>query len=75
MLNKSDVALSNRALDPRGLECPSPIFTTLILSLVSFSQTVHQPLLIPTCCAAVAKYSDTPCQMLYCLCELSNQFS
>ena len=40
-LNKSDVAPRNRALDPRGLQSPSPIFKTLILSLVSFSQTVH----------------------------------
>ena len=36
-LNKSDVAPNNRALDPRGLESPSPIFKTLILSLVYFS--------------------------------------
>ena len=50
-LNNSDVAARNRALDPRGLGSPSPIFKTLILSLVAFSQTVCQPLLIPTCCA------------------------
>ena len=41
----------NRALDPGGLESPNPIFRTLILFLASFSQTVCQPLLIPTCCA------------------------
>ena len=40
-LNKSDVAPRNGALDPRGLQSPSPIFKTSILSLVSFSQTVH----------------------------------
>ena len=34
-LNNSDVAARNRALDPRGLGSPSPIFKTLILSLVS----------------------------------------
>ena len=50
-LNKSDVAPRNRALDPRSLESPSPIFKTLILSLVSFSQTVRLPLSISTCCA------------------------
>ena len=50
-LNKSDVAPRNRVIDPRGLESPSPIFKTLILSLVSFSQTVCQPVLIPTCYA------------------------
>jgi len=44
------VALSKRALDPRGLEFPSSIFKTLILSLVSFSQTVHQQLSVLTCC-------------------------
>ena len=51
ILNKSDVAPRNRALDRRGLESPSPIFQTLILSLVSFPQTVHRPLPIPTCCS------------------------
>ena len=35
-LNKSDVASNNKALDPRGLESPGPIFKTLILSLVYF---------------------------------------
>ena len=40
-LNKSEVVLRNRALDPRGLESPGPIFKTLILSLVSFPQTVR----------------------------------
>ena len=43
-LNKSDVAPRSRALDPRGLEFPGPIFKTLILSLVAFSQTACQPL-------------------------------
>ena len=32
------MAPRNRALDPRGLESPGPIFKTLILSLVSFSK-------------------------------------
>ena len=50
-LNNSDVAARNRALDPRGLKSPGPIFKTLILSLVAFSQTVCQPLSIPMCCA------------------------
>ena len=50
-LNKSDVAPRNRALDPRGLKSPGPIFKSLILSLVSFSQTVRRPLSIRTCCA------------------------
>ena len=45
------MAPRNRALDPRGLESPGPIFQTLILSLVSFPQTVHRPLPIPTCCS------------------------
>ena len=40
-LNKSDVTPRNRALDPRDLEFPSPIFETLTLSLVSFPQTVE----------------------------------
>ena len=40
-LNKSEVVLRNRALDPRGLESPGPIFKTLILSLVSLPQTVR----------------------------------
>ena len=40
-LNKRDVAPKNRALDPRSLESPNPIFKTLILSLVPFSQTVR----------------------------------
>ena len=34
------MAPRNRAVGPRGLASPSPIFKTLILSLVSFSQTV-----------------------------------
>ena len=34
------MALRNMALDPRGLESTGPVFKTLILSLVSFSQTV-----------------------------------
>ena len=38
-------------MTPRGLESPGPIFKTLILSLVSFSQTVCRPLSIPTRCA------------------------
>ena len=45
--SKSDVESVSGALDPRGLESPSPIFKALILSLVSFFQTVRQPLLIP----------------------------
>ena len=57
-LNKSAVAPRNRALDPRGLESPGPIFKTLILSLVPFSQSVHQPFSIPTCCAG---RSTCPC--------------
>ena len=48
ILNKRDMALRNMALDPRGLESTGPIFKTLILSLVPFSQTVC---VIPTCCA------------------------
>ena len=44
------MALRNMALDPRGLESTGLIFKTLILSLVSFSQTVRRPLSIPTCC-------------------------
>ena len=52
------MAPRNRALDPRGLESPGPIFKTLILSLVPFSQSVHQPFSIPTCCAG---RSTCPC--------------
>ena len=46
-LNKSDVTLKNRVLDSEGLEFSIPIFKSLILSLVSFSQTVCQPLSSP----------------------------
>ena len=44
------MALRNRALDPRGLESPSPTLKTLILSVVSFSPSVCRPLPTPTCC-------------------------
>ena len=54
-LNKSDVELVSRALDPRGHESPGPIFKALILSLVSFFQTVRRPLSIPTSCAGRSK--------------------
>ena len=39
-LNKSDIESVSEVLDPRDLESPGPIFKTLILSVVSFSQTV-----------------------------------
>ena len=42
------MAPKNRAVNLRGLESPGPIFKTLTLTLVSFSQTVHRPLSIPT---------------------------
>ena len=51
------MASRNRALDPRGLESPGPIFQTFILSLLSFSQTVCLPLSIPTCCAGHSRSS------------------
>ena len=51
------MAPRNRALDPRGLESPDPVFKTLILSLVSFSQTVCRPFRsLPAALAA----ADTP---------------
>ena len=53
------MALRNGALDSRGLESPGPIFKALILSLVSFSQTVHQPLLIPTCSAGRSRHKTS----------------
>ena len=36
-----------------------PSFKTLILSLVSFSQTVRQSLLIPTCCAGCSRHKTS----------------
>ena len=40
-LNKSNMKLVSGVLDPGGLESPGPIFKNLILSVVSFFQTVH----------------------------------
>ena len=64
-LNKSDVALRSRALDPRCLESPDTIFKTLILSLVSFPQTVHQPLSIPTCFAGRSNPGPPPVVLVF----------
>ena len=55
--SKSDAAPRNRALDPGGLGSPGPIFQTFILSPLSFSQTVCQPLSIPTCSAGHSRSS------------------
>ena len=41
------------------LSLPVPSFKTLILSLVSFSQTVRQSLLIPTCCAGCSRHKTS----------------
>ena len=59
------MTLRNRALDPRDLESPGPIFKTLILSLVSFPQTVHQPLSIPTCFAGRSNPGPTPVVLVF----------
>ena len=53
------MALRNRALDPRGLESPGPIFKTLILSLVSFPQTVRR--FLPAALAAASDHKGQVC--------------
>ena len=63
--SKSDVESVSGALDPRGLESPGPIFKALILSLVSFFQTVRQPLLIPTCCTGCSNWKEVAVSNFY----------